>query len=133
MPLKVPKIVYDPGSGDVTLAFAMPPIKKPGEDELQAESHVTIASAGPRQVITERVDVFRDVEIDFVPLTDLAAWKAFMQYAVEGKSFKYYPDSTAGAFEEWTLEDDKWKPTYGYRDGVKTIAKFKFRMRKLVP
>lgn len=123
----LPKIVYDPGSGAVTLNFTYPPVQKPGTDELNAVRHDSMTISGNRQVIIERIDHFLTLQIDYVPFADLNAWAAFMGFAIQGGQFKYYPDATLTAFDTWDLEDTNWKPSLN----VRLHDKFTMKMRKV--
>lgn len=126
----VPKIVYDPGSGPVTLTPTYPNVKKPqGADPLVATRHDSITSSGKKQSVTERVDTLIPVQFDIVPSSDMAAWAAFMGWALAGGVFTWYPDSTvSGTHTDYTLEDMAWQPTFVAKD----TNSFKFTMRKVV-
>lgn len=124
----LPKIVYDPGTGAVTLNFTYPPVQKPGIDPLSAIRHDSTTISGIRQAITERVDTLRTVQIDFVPFADLTAWGAFMNFALQGGTFKYYPDATLTAFDTWELEDTDWKLSLN----VRLHSKFTLQLRKVI-
>jgi hypothetical protein len=121
----LPKIVYN----STTLNFTYPPVQKPGTDELTPKRTDTITSGGAKQSICERIDTFRTVQLDYVPLADLSAWASFMTWALAGGVFTYYPDATvSGTHDDWTLEDTDWSPAYNWRG----VSKFKFKMRKQV-
>jgi hypothetical protein len=123
----IPKITYDAGAGTVTLNFTYPPVQKPGASELDAVGERTMTQSGNRQVIKVRTDEFLTLQIDFVPFADLAAWTAFMGFAIHGGQFKYYPDATLTAFATWDLEDTNWKPSLNGR----MHDKFTMKMRKV--
>jgi hypothetical protein len=125
----LPKIVYNAGSGSVTLNFSYPPVQKPGTDEKTATRHDVESSSGILQTVVERVVTFRTVQLDFVPQADLAAWSTFMDWALSGGVFTYYPDATvSGTHDDWQLSDTSWTPAYAFR----TFAKFKLKMRKVI-
>lgn len=131
--MPTPAIQYNPGGGVVTLAFSFPPIQKPGphdgnSDELIAARQDSITSSGLKQSVTERIDVFRTLQVEYVPFADEANWKNFMLYALTGGVFSYFPDRNLTTFDTWTLEDTSWPPSYNFRG----FAKFKMRMRKVV-
>lgn len=105
--------------------FSYPPVQKPGADDRVAVRNDSVTSSGLRQSIYQRTDVFRNVQIDFVPQSDLAMWQAFIAYAEQGGPFFYYADVTLLAFNIFLLEDTQWIPAraaFGF-------AKFKMRMR----
>lgn len=131
-----PKITYpaSPPSPGVptTLNFTLPPVKKPGPYPAADQEGVGVASisvSGLKQVMWLRTDTFLHLIMDDVPWADMANWKAFIQYAIEGGSFLYYPDATGTAYDEYWLEDsggsvrnqssntqlDAWNPTMGDR------------------
>src|SRR5437660_810378 len=107
MSYPIPKIVYDPGSGTVTLTPTYPNVQKPYMDSFEALRHDSITSDGIRQSMLERVDRIRPITFESVPWTDLPMWEDFFAYAVQGGSFRYYPDGTQSAFQTWELVDDK--------------------------
>lgn len=121
----LPKIVYDAGAGAVTLNFTFPPINKPTVDDREAVRHDSFTSSGLRQVALERVDIIRNVQMEYVPFADLPAWAAFIDYAIQGGTFSYYLDKDATAFQTWELEDQNFKPSYN----VRGISKFSLILR----
>src|SRR5208337_505959 len=102
--MSYPQIVYDPGTGPVTLAFARPPRKLPAY-EYKAVRHDNISSAGVREAVLERVDTFLEFEMDWVAGGgDVQAWNGFMQFALSGGQFGYYLDAGLPAFTNYWLE-----------------------------
>jgi hypothetical protein len=68
--------------------------------------HDNVSSAGLRESVLERVDEFLEVTIENIRAgADLANWRAFLDHALTGAPFAYYPDAGATAFENFTLED----------------------------
>jgi hypothetical protein len=133
LPYPIPAIVYDPGTGPVTLAPALPNINKPGsndgnDDERSAERSDSITSSGIVQAVIERVDIFRTVQFDWVPISDLPAWALWADYATQGGKFSYYPDSNSTAHEDWILDDKQWKPQRAHIG----YAKFSLNLRLAV-
>lgn len=135
----LPCIQYNPGSGPVTLNFTYPPVHKPGADEMVAFRTDTFSDSGiGRQSILSRIETFRTLEFAYVPVTDLAAWQAFMQYALGGGVFTYFPDQTnTEIHDDWSLTDPTntgdassgstdWAPAYVCRG----LNSFTLRMRK---
>src|ERR1700756_2850312 len=115
MPLLLPQIVYDPGSGPTVLSFTYPPVQKPLIDERSAVRHDSITSSGLRQVALERVDIIKPLIMEYVPWEDLPAWAAFIDYAIEGGEFAYYPDASQPNFVTLELLDTNFKPTFSVR------------------
>jgi len=112
MAFPVPKIVFDPGSGAVTLNFTYPDTQKPKGDPLQAVRHDSVSSSGIRQCMVERVDTLKNVNVENIPWADLPNWQVFAAYAVQGGSFAYYPDATSSNFQTWELTDDNYDPKF---------------------
>ena len=125
MPLPLPKIIYDPGTGVTTLAFTFPPVQKPLLDDREATRHDSITSSGLRQSALERVDIVKNLMMEFVPWADMPAWGAFIDYAIQGGTFQYFPDSSLSAFQTWELVDSNFKPSYS----VRGISKFTLVLR----
>lgn len=134
----LPKITYNNGTPQ-TLAFTYPPIMKPGSEERDVSggsggnaSRVdTIALNGNKQSINWRTDRFRTLQLDYVPAADIPAWEAFIDYAITGASFLYYPDATdSWASTEYTLEDQNWSPELNFKTTDGGMFKFTLRMRR---
>jgi hypothetical protein len=120
-----PKIVYDPGTGPTTLEFVRPPRRVPAY-EYRAVRHDNISSAGVREAVLERIDSFLELELDWVTLgADVQKWNQFIQFALGGGQFGYYPDSYLAAFTNYWLEDTNW--TAAYKAPGQYSFKLKFR------
>jgi hypothetical protein len=143
MPL--PMIRWPASSPTNTLNFTYPPVEKPGIDDEEGVRVDSVTLSGLKQSMWYRTDIFRHVILKFVPMADLANWKSFFDYALQGGSFLYYPDSTLAVYDEWQMEDsggsmrnqtqvsssgnagDAWNPTYSFRG----ITQFSLVMRKV--
>lgn len=140
MSYPIPKIEY--GSPAVTLSPTLPPIKKAGpypSCDQEGVGSATVSLSGLKQVMWIRTDTFYHLIMDAVPWADVPAWEAFIDYALQGNTFLYYPDATATAFDEYWLEDsggsvrnqssdtqlDAWNPVMGSREH----AQFELVMR----
>jgi hypothetical protein len=120
-----PKIIYDPGTGPTTLTFLHPPRKAPAY-EYNAVRHDNISSAGVREAVLERIDTFLEFEMEWVAIgADVRAWNQFMQFALGGGQFGYYPDASQPAFTNYWLEDTDW--TAAYKSPGQYTFKLKFR------
>ena len=118
-----PKIIY--GSPSTTLQFALPPRKVPAYF-MDAVRHDNIASSGVREAMLERIDNFLELEMEWVAIgSDVAAWQAFMAWALAGNQFSYYPDPSQSSFTQYWLEDTTW--TAAYRAPGQYTFKLKFR------
>lgn len=124
-----PKIVYTPTGGtEQTLTFVFPPRALPGYQKV-AVRHDNVSTAGVRESVLERTDEFMEFTMEFIKTgTDLANWQAFLDHAMTGAAFAYYPDSAQAAFSNYLLEDTeaaiKWKAP-----GVYTIT---LKLRKQI-
>lgn len=119
-----PRIIYN----GTTLSFTFPPVQKPLLDDREAVRHDSITTSGLRQVTLERVDIVKHLQMEYVPWADLTAWAAFIDYAIQGGTFSYYPDAGLSAFQTFELLDSSFAPTYNSRG----ITKFNLKLR-LVP
>jgi hypothetical protein len=123
-----PQIVYNPGSGNVTLLFKYPPRSVTGFD-MEAAAHDNISSAGVRERIIERIDNFLELEMPYIAIgPDLSNWQTFFQFALAGGQFSYYPDSAQSSFTNYWLEDAKEIAAYKHPG----IYSFKLRFRQVV-
>lgn len=125
MSFPIPKIIYDPGTGPVTLTFTWPPVSKPGANKRTATRFDSDTLSGYRQSFTTHVAQYLTLQMDAVPQADLGNWATFIDFAIRGPAFDYYPDATSGSFKTYTLNDTDWDPSFAYR----TMAKFKIEMR----
>lgn len=126
MAFPVPKIVW--GTGPTTLAFTYPPIQKGMLDDREALRHDSITSSGLRQSVIERIDIIRPLQMENVPWEDLPAWETFIDFALAGGTFLYYPDATASAYKTFELMDTSFSPRFNARG----LSKFSLKLR-LVP
>jgi len=107
-----PAIVYPYGSGTATLNFLRPPTKVPAYSST-AVRHDNVASSGVRESVLERIDNFLDLDLEWVGIgSDVQAWAQFMNYALQGGVFAYYPDSSQASFTNYWLEDTNWTAAY---------------------
>jgi hypothetical protein len=123
-----PQSVYYVGSTAVTLPFSYPPRNVAAYNSV-AMRHDNIASSGVRESILERIDNFLELAMQTVLSgTDVGNWNEFMQYALAGGQFNYYPDSSQGSYTPYWLEGTTWKATYS----APGIYSFKLRFRQVV-
>jgi hypothetical protein len=125
-----PKIVYTPAGGtEQTLNFASAPRQQPGFSK-NAVRHDNISSAGVRESVLERIDIFLELNMDYIQAgNDLADWSAFLDFALTGAPFAYYPDASQPAFINCLLEDTGETVAY-VAPGVYS-ARVKFRQQVL--
>lgn len=121
--MSYPQIIYDPGSGPVTLQFQRPPRRVPAY-EFRAIRHDNIAASGARESILERIDAFLTLEMEWVGIgADVQAWSAFMLYALTGGPFAYYPDASVPQFTNYWLDDTDWAADY------KAVGQYTFKLK----
>ena len=125
-----PKIVYTPtGGAEQTLNFSSAPRQRPGYSK-NAVRHDNISTAGIRESVLERIDTFLELNIEYIQAgNDLAAWSAFLDFALAGAPFAYYPDASQSAFTNCLLEDTGETVAY-MGPGVYSL-KVKFRQQVL--
>lgn len=104
--MSFPKIVYTPAGGtEQTLNFSAPPARQPAFWK-SAVRHDNVSSSGVRESVLERVDQFLEINLDWIRAgTDLANWQAFLDHALTGACFAFYPDASAASFVNCALED----------------------------
>lgn len=105
--------IYNTGSGDIEFVPTYPAIGRQPLDGLAATRHDSITSSGIKQSVLERIDDLMTLSFPFVPLSDMAAWKAFMVWVLAGNVFAYRPNSTDDTvWGEYTLESQDWTPKF---------------------
>jgi len=121
-----PKIVYTPAGGtDQTLNFTTAPRQQPGYVK-NAVRHDNISTAGVRESVLERIETFLELNVDYIQAgADLANWSAFLDYALTGGPFAYYPDASQSGFINCLLEDTSATIAY-MAPGIYSV-KLKFR------
>jgi len=122
-----PQIVYTPAGGtQQTLSFVSPPRQQPGYEK-SAVRHDNISTAGVRESVLERADQFTEISIDYIRAgTDLANWSAFLDFALTGAAFAYYPDASQLGYTNYVLEDTA--ATFRYKAAGVYSVKLKFRL-----
>jgi hypothetical protein len=125
-----PKIVYTPvGGTEQTLNFTSAPRQQPGYSK-SAVRHDNISTSGVRESVLERIDTFLELSVEYIQAgNDLAGWSAFLDFALTGASFAYYPDASQSAFINCLLEDTGETVAY-MAPGVYSV-KVKFRQQVL--
>jgi len=124
MSLAIPRIVYTPlGSlAPATFNFARQPRNVAAYNRV-AQRHDNLSTAGVKEVIVERVDNLLEITMDWVSIgADVNGWDNFMQNALQGVQFSYYPDGTLAAYTNYTLEGTDWVA------GYKAPGQYSFRL-----
>ncbi len=120
-----PKITYTPiGSGSVSTLVFQRPARFVAAYNRAAARHDNISTAGTKETVVERVDEFLELTLERVSQgTDVDAWDTFMQNALQGVEFNYFPDKDQPGFATFTLEDTNWSAEY------RSLGQFSFRVR----
>lgn len=126
--MSYPKIVYDPGTGPTTLAFLRAPRHVPAF-VLAGVRQDNVSTSGVRESIFLRADSFLEIEMEWVASgSDVQAWSNFINYALRGGQFAYYPDASLTTFTNYWLEDTTWNAAYR----APGQYQFKLRLRQVV-
>lgn len=122
-----PQIIYTPAGGtQQTLSFTAPPQQQPAYEK-SAVRHDNVSTAGIRESVLERIDQFMEISLDWIRAgSDLANWTAFLDFALTGAAFAYYPDSSVNAYTNYVLEDSG--ATLAYKGPGVYSLKLKFRL-----
>lgn len=99
-----PKIVYNA----ITLNFSIPGRNVP-DYQKEITRHDNIASSGKAEHIYERSDEFLSFDMEVIPDGDKSAWEAFLDWALQGNTFDYYPDAGVASSASYTLENKNAK------------------------
>ncbi len=123
-----PKIVYTPAGGtEQTLDFTSPPQQQPGYSK-NAVRHDNISTAGIRESVLERIETFLEINVNYIQAgTDLANWNEFLDHALTGAPFAYYPDASQTGFVNCLLDDTS--ATVAYMAPGFYSVKLKFRQQ----
>ena len=122
-----PQIIYTPAGGtQQTLSFLSPPQKQPGYLKA-AVRHDNISTSGIRESVLERIDQFTELSLNWIRAgSDFANWSTFLDFALTGAAFAYYPDASLTAYTNYVLEDTGAAMAYKAA-GVYSL-KLKFRL-----
>ncbi len=104
------KIIYNPGSGNVTLTIARGPVNFNPYCDTRANDN--LATNGQfRERVVENNDILIAFDMPHMQVQDdLTAWDAFEQWALSGGGFQFYPYTTFSDFYNCVAEDKGWKP-----------------------
>jgi hypothetical protein len=125
MAMALPKITYTPiGSGSVSTLVFQGPARFVAAYNRAAARHDNVSTAGAKETVVERVDEFLELTLERVNQgSDVDSWDAFMQNALQGVEFNYFPDKDLPDFATFTLEDTDWRAEY------KSAGQFSFRVK----
>ena len=103
------KIVYNPGSGDVTLTS----VRGPNNFQCAYRSrvHDNLATSGFRERVFEASDMVISFTMPAMVVDgDLPDWCAFMTFALAGGQFDFYPNSALSDHYHCVSEDEGFAP-----------------------
>lgn len=107
--MSFPKIVYNAGGGNVTLSFARPP--QDFTSYAAPVVHDNIATSGQKERLLEYRHQFIAFTMPYLRVPgDLIEWGAFMDWALGGGEFDFYPDAALATFFTCTVEGDRFEP-----------------------
>jgi hypothetical protein len=103
-------LLYNPGPGAVEFVPVYPAIgKQQLGGGLAATRHDSIASAGNKQSVLERVDTLTTLSFPFCTASDMSAWEAFLSYALTGNPFAFRPNAADDTVSyEYSLDSMDW-------------------------
>jgi len=120
-----PKIVYTPAGGtEQTLNFVFPPRQQPGYAKT-AVRHDNVSTAGIRESVLERIDDFLEFTIEWIRTAEVGVWQYFLNHALTGATFAYYPDAAESSFTLYLLEDTEAKLEYKSAGMYKLALRFR--------
>jgi hypothetical protein len=124
-----PKITWNDGINPPgTVLFQLPPTSKPFKS-LTATRTDVYSTAGVKQSVWLRTDRLMPILMNYVQVgDDIAAFDAFMEWALEGGQFNWFPDADIDNSFLYTLEDTTWKPEFA----ILQYYKFTLNFRKVV-
>lgn len=101
-----PQIIYTPpGAPQQILNFVTAPQQQAGYLK-SGVRHDNVSTAGIRESVLERIDQFMELSLNWIRAgADLDNWTAFLDFALAGAAFAYYPDAAVNAYTNFVLED----------------------------
>lgn len=106
--MSLPKVVYNPGSGNVTLTFVRGP--RQFTCYYSARVHDNLATGGLRERVVEAKDILIEFEMPALRLTDdFDDWASFMDHALAGNQFTFYPDASLATYYHCVSDDTEFK------------------------
>lgn len=99
------------GSGPTNFTLTWPATMKPFIDPRKATRVDTDSYSGVRQSVFFRSDILKTLTVEHIPDADVSFWQPFIDYAVTGAVFTYYPDVTdLSTHADYTLNDTDVTP-----------------------
>lgn len=113
-----PKITWNDGAGNVgTVLFQLPPTSKPYVWKRPLRTDV-YSTAGVRESSWLRTDELLAIVMNYLTVAgdrdDVADFDAFMDYAMQGGAFNYFPDADIDQSDIYALDPSNtdWKPEF---------------------
>lgn len=111
-----------------TLSFLRQPRKVPGFS-LTGIRHDNRATSGVQEVVYERTDDTLNFDMEYIAVgSDIAAWETFIESAISGVPFDYYPDATLTPYVSCFMDNKEVAADYRF-PGQYKIMKFSFYKR----
>jgi hypothetical protein len=107
------QIVYNPGTGNVTLTFLRGPLNFSPYFDGRVNDNLS-TNGQVRERVVENLDILISFEMPHMQIqSDMTAWDAFEQFALAGGQFQFYPSGASPALPDYydcVAEDKGWKP-----------------------
>ena len=106
----LPQIVYNPGSGNITLPFLRGP--QSFKPHFNGRVHDNLSTSGKyRERVVENLDILISFDMQHqVADGDMPNWAAFLIFALGGGQFQFYPNAGLPDNYDCVLEDANWEP-----------------------
>jgi hypothetical protein len=105
--MSCPKVTYQPESTLITLQFVWGPQNFISYSA--AVAHDNLATGGTKERVVERVDTMIQFDMQAIKLADVPGWQAFMDWALAGGEFKFYPDASLSDYYNMVSDDQSFQ------------------------
>jgi len=103
--MSLPKIVYNPGTGDITLQFVRGP--QGFQCGWKGRVHDNVATSGLRERVIEGLDLVITFTMGAIKVSDdMDDWTTFSFWALNGHTFAFYPDAALSSHYNCVSDDE---------------------------
>jgi len=104
----LPKVVYYPTGGPVTLQFKRGPVNFAVKQVARGNTNLATSGAAQERVL-EAMDLLITFEMPHLVIDDdMAGWDAFLQQALAGATFNFFPNSSLTDWYNCVDESGTW-------------------------
>lgn len=132
----IPKIVYDPGGGDQTIEFEVPPEGDPFGKSYEPSQVIRESGSGIQQTLTDFIAIENEVTFAFISEAIKTSLETFLEtFAIFGNTFDYYFDKDDAATKiTVTLAKNSRKPDFEVitRRGTGFIYRLQLTFRRVI-